>query len=242
MNKTVIVIGASGDIGASVSKVFANNNYNVVLCYYLNEQTVLKLAKDLNKITRTLTVKLDIRNENDIKQMFANASLVFGKLNCLINCSGITLNKLLIDQSTSEIENQLNTNLLGTINCTKFCLPYMLKFNEGNVINISSVFGITGASCESVYAATKAGINGFTKSIAKEMGKNGIRINAIAPGIIETKMNKNLSKKERQEFAENTALNKIGSTQNVAETALFLASEKAEYITGQIISVDGGII
>ena len=239
MKKTVLITGASGDIGLAIAKKFAEQNYNIVYHYNknLNDGAISTLAK----ITNILPVQANLCEQADINRLVITAVKTFGKIDCLVNNAGISSPKLAIDESYGSISEVMSTNLVSAIYLTSLVIPHL---NEGaSIVNISSVWGVHGASGESTYSASKAGLIGYTKALAKELGASKIRVNAVAPGMIDTKMNILLTKKEKQEFLDDhTMLQAMGTTEDVASVVCFLAGDGARYITGQTLSVDGGFI
>ena len=164
----------------------------------------------------------------------------FSTVDILINNAGISYEGLLSDTSDEIWNNIIATNLTGVFNCTKAVLPYMINQKKGKIINISSIWGICGASCEVAYSASKSGVIGFSKALAKEVGPSGVNVNCIAPGIIDTDMNNNLTEQDKKDFVEELPISRIGNAKDIADTAFFLCSESADYITGQVLAVDGG--
>lgn len=242
--KTVIITGASKGIGRQTAKVFAKAGWGVTINYNKSKQQAIELLKEIkDNGGNAIIVKADISEEKQVEYLFKQSYDYFKKgADVLINNAGISLEGLFTDIKTEDFKKLFDINVFGTMLCTKMALPYMISQKKGCIINISSIWGITGASCEVHYSASKAAIIGFTKALAKETGLSGVRVNAIAPGVIDTDMNKNLSKKDIESLKEQTPLNKIGKTSDIAELALFLASEKADFITGQVISSNGGIV
>lgn len=235
--KTVIVTGGSRGIGRAMAEKFAKENYNVLLNYNKSEYSALDTAKKYKNIE---IFKADVSNPKDVEAMINFAIEKFGKIDVLINNAGISSTSLLQDLSLDEWNNLFNVNVTGTFLTTKNVLPYMISQKAGKIINISSIWGIVGASMEVAYSASKAAIIGFTKALAKEVGPSGITVNAIAPGIVMTDMVSNLTVKEFEEIRNEIPLEKIGETTDIANVAFFLASEDANYITGQVISPNGG--
>ena len=232
--KTVLVTGASGDIGSAVAKAFRDNGYNVTIHYNSNETFAQKLALDLD----AFCVKADISCMKDVECMFDQVCSKYGNVDVLVNNAGIQHIQMLCDTSPEAWQKVMDVNLTGTYNCTK-CAVEKMMWHGGKIINISSVWGQCGGACESAYSASKAGVIGFTKSLAKEY--SAINVNCICPGVIESKMNEHLTKEDREELKEQIPLKRFGKPEDVAELAVFLASSKADYITGQIIAVNGGM-
>ena len=238
--KTVVVTGASKGIGRAVAKEFANNGYNVVICYNKSVSDAQQLLNEVSQTTRAIAVKVDVSNEDDVKNMVEITKKTFGNIDVLVNCAGVSDTRLLIDSTKEDYDFVFDTNMRGTYNTCKLVGREMLSNQSGKIINISSIWGLRGGSCESVYSASKGAIIAFTKALAKELGPNGINVNVVAPGFIQTDMTKNVTEEIRQEIMDNSALGRLGTPEDVAGVVSFLASEKSEFITGQVISVDGG--
>lgn len=238
--KTVVVTGASKGIGRAVAKEFANNGYNVVICYNKSVSDAQQLLNEVSQTTRAIAVKVDVSNEDDVKNMVEITKKTFGNIDVLVNCAGVSDTRLLIDSTKEDYDFVFDTNMRGTYNTCKLVGREMLSNQSGKIINISSIWGLRGGSCESVYSASKGAIIAFTKALAKELGPNGINVNVVAPGFIQTDMTKNVTEEIRQEIMDNSALGRLGTPEDVAGVISFLASEKSEFITGQVISVDGG--
>lgn len=238
--KTVVVTGASKGIGRAVAKEFANNGYNVVICYNKSVSDAQQLLNEVSQTTRAIAVKVDVSNEDDVKNMVEITKKTFGNIDVLVNCAGVSDTRLLIDSTKEDYDFVFDTNMRGTYNTCKLVGREMLSNQSGKIINISSIWGLRGGSCESVYSASKGAIIAFTKTLAKELGPNGINVNVVAPGFIQTDMTKNVTNEIREEIKENSALNRLGTPEDIAGVVSFLASEKSNFITGQVISVDGG--
>ena len=239
--KTVLVTGASRGIGKEIAKEFAKNGYNVAINYNNSKQQAEELCLELNNMgCNAILVKAVLSNEEEVKQMINTVVMCFGHIDVLVNNAGISYKGLLIDESDDCTKHILDINLLGSILTSKYVLQNMLKYQNGKIINISSIWGNCGASCEATYSASKAGLIGLTKSLAKEYGYNGITVNCICPGVVDTDMNKNLTNQEMQDIIENIPSGRLCTTKEIAELVLYLSSSKGEYINGQIITIDGG--
>lgn len=238
--KTVVVTGASKGIGRAVAKEFANNGYNVVICYNHSISAAQELLAEISGITRAIAIRVDVSKEDEVKNMIDITKNTFGTIDVLVNCAGISDTRLLIDSTKEDYDFVFDTNMRGTYNTCKLVGREMLSNQSGKIINISSIWGVLGGSCESVYSASKGAIIAFTKALAKEFGPNGINVNAVAPGFIQTDMTKNVTEEIKQEIMDNSALGRLGTPEDVAGVVSFLASEKSEFITGQVIGVDGG--
>jgi len=239
--KVAIVTGAARGIGKEIALELAREGSAVVIAD-INAQTLAKLEPEIAALgAQTLTVAVDITNYAQVEEMVNKTLDKFKKIDILINNAGITADSLLIRMKEQDWDRVLAVNLKGTFNCTKACSKVMLKQRSGKMVNIASIIGLTGNAGQANYAASKAGIIGLTKSVAKELGTRGINVNAIAPGFIQTEMTDVLPEELKAKMLEATALKKFGQPQDVASLAAFLASEKANYITGQVIRIDGGM-
>lgn len=235
MSKIAIVTGGSNGIGFDIVKTLAKNNYNVVFSYNSSEKNAMDLKNEFNNV---FPFKIDLNDVDECCKIINYTIDKFGKIDLLINNAGIDLIKQIQDISNNEFDNIINVNLKSAFILSREVSKYMISNHYGNIINISSIWGITGASMESVYSISKAGLDGMTKSLAKELGPSNIRVNSIAPGFIDTNMNSFLDEKSKQEIIDEIPLNRIGRPHDVSEVVVML--EKCEYITGQIIQVNGG--
>ena len=234
--KRILITGGSGGIGSAIVKAFANNGDQVIFTYNKN----LLSAETLSKETGATAIAVDLENSNAIKSAVHNAASLLGGIDVLVNCAGISQIKLFTDLSESEINRMVQINFTSVLTVTQAAVPYMIRNHSGCVINIGSMWGKTGASCEVTYSATKAALEGFTKALAKELGPSGITVNCIEPGVIETPMNASLDAETIQELIDETPLMRLGKPSDVSDAVLFLASDKASFITGQILGIDGG--
>lgn len=232
--KKALVTGGSGGIGSAVCRMLSENNYMVYINYYSSEKKAQQLADDIKGIA----VKFDVSDRNDVN----NAVKSIGHIDLLVNNSGISEINTFDSVSPENADRILNINLKGTLNCSRAVLPDMIRNKSGIIINISSMWGECGASCEVDYSASKAGVIGFTKALAKEVAPSGIRVNCISPGFILTDMNRNFSDEDLKLIKEDIPLGIFGIPENVADSVIFLASEKASFITGQILGVNGGMV
>lgn len=239
MKKSVLITGAARGIGREIAKKFYNAGYDVAINYNKSEKDATELA---NELKGSILIKGDVSIESDAAQMVNKTVEAFGKIDVLVNNAGISRFNLVTDISLDEWNDVFNTNVTGTFLMCKYALKEMIHRKSGSIINISSIWGVSGSSCESCYSASKGAVIAFTKALAKELGLSGIRVNAIAPGFIETDMNKSVSQEAAEAFFAETPLGRAGKPQEVAAAALFLASEEASFITGQILGVDGGVI
>lgn len=243
MDKCALITGATRGIGKQIAITLAKQGYNIALNYRKENEELENTKKEIEKIgVQVLAVKGDVANfencENFVKQVIER----FGQIDVLVNNAGITKDMLLMRMKKEDFEQVIDTNLVGTFNVTKNVVPYMMKARSGRIINISSVVGISGNAGQTNYSASKAGIIGFTKSLAKEIASRNILVNAVAPGFIETNMTDVLKDDVKQEIAQNIPLKRMGTTQDVANVVKFLASDDSSYITGQVINVDGGML
>lgn len=238
-SNVVLVTGGSKGIGAATVKYLAENGYQVILNYNKSENSANEIKKELKEKNINIDIiKADVSNKEEIDLMINEIIKKYHKIDALINNAGISQEKPFLDLNDDEWNNIMNINLNSVYYCTKAVLPHMLNKKDGCIINISSIWGVTGASCEVAYSTTKAAINGLTKSLAKEMGPSNIRINSIAPGIIDTDMNKNLSKEDIKNIKEEIPINKIGRPEDIAKCVKWLIEDN--YTTGQVININGG--
>lgn len=241
MNKTVIVTGGARGIGAAVSTAFARAGYNVIINYNNSEKEALVLVNALTaEGALALPFRADISVSCEADALISFAVDNFGGVDVLINNAGVAGFDLITDVSDEKYRRITSVDLDGTFYCCRAAASVMVKAHSGAIVNISSIWGISGASCEAVYSAAKAGVIGLTKALAKELGPSGIRVNCVAPGVIKTEMNSRLTEDDIAALTDETPLCRIGTPDEVAEATLFLASEKASFITGQILAVDGG--
>jgi 3-oxoacyl-[acyl-carrier protein] reductase len=234
MAKTALVTGASRGIGAACARALARDGHRVIINYEKSEEQALLLARE----TGGTAFKADVSDVTQVEAMFKG----IGEIDILICSAGVSMNKLFTDTTEAEWRRILDINLGGIINCCQAALPHMIREKYGRIVAISSIWGITGASCEAVYSASKAAVIGLTKSLAKELGPSGITVNCVAPGVIDTDMNAALTPETLEYLKEQTPLGCIGQPKDVASLVRFLASDDAGFMTGQVISVDGGFI
>lgn len=241
--KTVIITGASRGIGRETALLFAKNEYNVVINYNKSEEQALLLENEINsKGKSAIAIKADISNMNEVKAMIDETLKHFKSIDVLVNNAGIAEQKMFCDITENDWENMLKVNVTGIFNTCKCVMPFMIHKKEGNIINVSSIWGLVGASCEVHYSTSKAAIIGFTKALAKELGPSNIKVNCVAPGVINTDMNANLDMETIDALKEETPLGTIGKPIDIANTIYFLASDKSNFITGQVISPNGGFV
>ncbi|MGM9551582.1 MAG: elongation factor P 5-aminopentanone reductase [Clostridia bacterium] len=243
MKKNVLITGASGGIGSAVARLFAENGYNVGIVYHKDIESAMKLkAELLEKDVNSEIFQCDISSREDVEQLFVDFSERLGNVDVLINNAGVAQQKLFLDITLWEWNRIFDINVTGVFNMCQCALRDMVDRKEGSIVNVSSMWGITGASCEAHYSATKAAVISLTKSLAKEYGPSNIRVNAVAPGVIDTKMNGHLSEEDMAALSCETSLGRIGTPREAAEAIYFLGSEKSSFITGQVLTCDGGFI
>lgn len=240
--KVALVTGGSRGIGRGIALELIKAGCSVVINYRKNEAEAEKTLDVLNKIGYAKAFKADVSSYSECKVMIEEVIKEFGKIDILVNNAGVSKVGLFIDVKEEDWDYIVNTNLKGVFNCCHNLVPHMLSKDGGSIINISSMWGNVGASCEVIYSASKGGINSFTKALSKELGPSNIRVNAISPGVINTEMNSWLSEEEVSELKEDIPLCKFGECEDIGNTVVFLASDKSKYITGQIITVDGGML
>ena len=245
MNKSVIVTGASRGIGAQIAKDFAKEGYNVLINYNNSEKQAIEVKKEINKNFPNVIAeiyKCDVSCLEECERMADFAISIFGKIDVLVANAGVAQIKPLIDVSEGDINKLIGVNLLGVVNTCKAASGNMISNMFGKIITISSMWGLSGSSCEVLYSAAKAGVIGLTKALSKELGPSNITVNCICPGLIKTEMNSSLPKEVVDEIVSSISLGRIGQPKDISNVALFLASDKANYVTGATIQVDGGII
>ena len=243
MKKTVIVTGASKGIGAATAILFAQKGYNVVINYNNSFESADILCRSLVSNGFSASIyKANVANKLEVDLMIKETIYKYGSIDVLVNNAGIAYQNLITDTDEVDFDSIIDINLKGVFNCCKAVTSPMVENKCGKIINISSMWGQVGASCEVAYSAAKAGVIGLTKALAKELAPSGITVNAIAPGLIETSMNANLSEEDIKDFIEGIPLGRIGNADDVANAALFLASDEAGYITGQVLGVNGGYV
>lgn len=241
--KTAIVTGASRGIGKATALKLASLGANIVLNYRSNEEEASKVEEEIKALgVETIMVKADISKMDEVENMISTAKEKFGTIDIMVNNAGITKDTLIMRMKEEDFDSVINVNLKGVFNCLKCITPIMMKQKSGKIINLSSVVGITGNAGQVNYAASKAGVIGMTKSLAKEIGSRGITVNAVAPGFIETDMTDVLGEKAKDEYKKGIPLRKLGKPEDVANVIAFLASDAADYVTGQVIHVDGGMV
>ena len=236
--KTVLITGGSRGIGRAMVELFASNGYSVAFTYKNSENE----AKNLAESTGALAIKADSASESEILSAVKETTDAFGTIDCLINNAGVSSFSLFTDLTLDMWNEHLKVNLTGAFLYSKAVIPGMVSKKQGRIINITSMWGITGSSCEVHYSTAKAGLIGMTKALAKELGPSGITVNAIAPGLIDTDMNKCLTPETMEALCEETPLGRLGTPEEIASLAVYLASDAAAFLTGQVISPNGGLV
>jgi 3-oxoacyl-[acyl-carrier protein] reductase len=243
MSKVAMITGATRGIGRQIAITLAKEGYNIALNYRKEGKELDCAKKEIEACqVECLAIKGDVSNFDDCENLVNQVIKKYGKIDVLVNNAGITKDMLLMRMKKEDFEQVIDVNLVGTFNVTKNVISHMLKARFGRIINISSVVGISGNAGQTNYSASKAGIIGFTKSLAKEVASRNILVNAIAPGFIETSMTDVLKDEVKNEIAKNIPLKRMGTAQDVANVVKFLASEDSSYVTGQVINVDGGML
>ena len=241
--KTAIVTGGARGIGKSIAMTLAAAGANIVINYTRSSKEAEEVVEEAKKLgVSALALKADVSKNDEIENLVKEVLNQFGSIDILVNNAGITRDNLLIRMSEEDFQAVIDINLKGAFLCTKHVSKVMMKQRTGKIINIASVVGVMGNAGQSNYAASKAGLIGFTKSIAKELAKRNINVNAVAPGYIETDMTASLPEKVREAFMINIPMARGGLPQDVANVVLFLSSEYSDYITGQVINIDGGMV
>lgn len=243
MEKTVIITGASKGIGAATAILFAQQHYNVVINYNDSYESATLLARSLSSRGLSATaMKANVANRLEVELMVKETVYKYGGIDVLVNNAGIACQGLITDIDEYDTDRIFDINLKGVYNCCRAVTPVMVEKKAGKIINISSMWGQVGASCEVAYSAAKAGVIGLTKALAKELAPSGITVNAVAPGLIETSMNSNISVEDLNNFVEDIPLGRMGGADEIANAVYFLAGEHSDYITGQVLGVNGGYV
>ena len=242
LRKSVVITGATGGIGRETALLFAERGYNVVLSHH-NAPTK-ELEKQIkDKGVEVKSFDLELEDEKSIKTFFEKAFKSFEYIDAVVLCAGIAEKfQFLFEQEVTVIDKVINTNLRGTLLCNREALSHLTKQKHGNIVNLSSIYGTTGGSFESAYSATKGGIIALTKSLAMEVAPFGLRVNAVAPGFIDTNMTAGIQDEARLQAIEQTPLKRLGTGKDIANMIYFLASEEASFITGECYSVTGGVL
>lgn len=244
MNKTVLVTGASGGIGEAIAVTFWQKGCKVILHYNSNGTELLKLCDALNESRpySAIAVSADLTKREEVNFLFNQGEDAFGNIDILVNNAGISQQKMFCDITDADWDKIFDLNMKAVFYCCQRAVPSMVHNKKGKIINISSMWGEVGASCEVHYSASKGAVIAFTKALAKELGLSGIQVNCVTPGLIDTPMNSHLDENTINAIKEETPLGKIGTPQDVAKSVLFLGSSDSDFITGQIIGVNGGLV
>ncbi|MBQ9460818.1 MAG: 3-oxoacyl-ACP reductase FabG [Clostridia bacterium] len=241
--RNVLITGASRGIGAETARLFALNGDNVIINYCRSQTDAEKLCNELQTSgLSAMTIKADVSAPAQVSEMFAQIEKTCGGADVLVNNAGIAQTKLFTDITDNDWARMIKTNLSSVFYCCRAALPYMIRKQNGRIINVASMWGQVGGSCEVHYSAAKAGVIGLTKALAKEEGLSGITVNCVSPGVIRTDMTSNLSDDDFRALAEETPTGTIGTPADVARAIVYLASEGSGFITGQVLSVSGGFV
>lgn len=243
MGKVAFITGATRGIGKAIALRFAKDGYDIALNYRKENEELNQTKSEIEKNgVKCFAVSGDVSVYEDCERMAKEIIENLGSIDCLVNNAGITKDMLLMRMKEEDFRQVIDVNLVGTFNVTKTVIPFMMKARQGRIINISSVVGVAGNAGQANYAASKAGIIGFTKSLAKEVASRNILVNSVAPGFIQTDMTAVLKDEVKDEIAKSIPLKRMGTADDVANVIAFLASDAASYITGQVINVDGGML
>ena len=243
MNKLALITGGTRGIGKQIALTFAKEGYDIAINYRTENDDLKNTKREIEaNNVKFFSVQGDVIKFEDCEKFVKQIIEEFGNIDVLVNNAGITRDTLLMRMKEEDFKQVIDTNLVGTFNVTKNVISYMMKARNGRIINISSVVGISGNAGQTNYAASKAGIIGFTKSLAKEVASRNITVNAVAPGFIDTQMTAVLKEDIKEEIAKKIPLKRMGTPQDVANVVKFLASSDSSYITGQVIHIDGGML
>ncbi len=240
--KTVLVTGGAKGIGKAICVQLAKDGYNIALNYNTSENEALALKTKLSDFMDVEVFKADVSDSTQVNAMFNAIENIFGGVDVLVNNAGIAQQMLFTDITDEMWQKMIGVNLTGAFNCCRRALPYMINQKYGSVINVASMWGEVGASMEVHYSAAKAGLIGLTKALAKEVGLSGITVNAVSPGVVLTDMMSQFSEDDKKALAEETPMGTLGNAEDIASMVSYLASEKARFITGQVLSVNGGFV
>lgn len=241
--RVAIVTGGASGIGEAIVRALCRDGFSVAINYNRSEARALALASELSvNGSKVIAVKADVSSADEVNNMAETVKALLGAPNVLVNNAGIAQQKLFTDITDEDWSRMIGVNLTGAFNACRAVLPFMIHEKKGKIINISSMWGQVGASCEVHYSAAKAGLIGLTKALAQETAPSGITVNCVAPGAVKTNMMASFSKEDIDALCEEIPLGRLGESNEIAETVAFLASDKADYITGQVIAVNGGMV
>lgn len=241
-NKVALVTGGAKGIGKAICRSLANDGFKVAVNYNNSEKEALALKEELSAVTEIEVFKCDVSDSNAVKEMFLEISRKLGSVNVLVNNAGVAEQVLFTDITDDMWQRMINTNLSSAFYCSREALKNMINNKCGVIINIASMWGEVGASMEVHYSTAKAGLIGMTKALAKEVGLSGVRVNAVSPGVVLTDMMNSFSETDKEILKDETPLNVLGTPEDIAEAVSFLVSDKAKFITGQVLSVNGGFV
>ena len=243
MRKIALITGGSRGIGAACVRAFVEAGYAVAFLYKSSTEKAQALVQQLRAEGRDVAAyQCDVEDPLQVNSVVTDILRTYRRIDALVNCAGIAHIGLFTDMTESEWDDLFAVNVRSVFSMTKAVLPGMISRQAGAIVNVSSMWGEVGASCEVAYSATKAAIIGLTKALAKETGPSGVRVNCVTPGVIDTDMNAQLTEEDRVQLADETPLGRIGSAEEVAKTILFLCGENASFITGQVLGVNGGLV
>ena len=241
--KTVLITGSARGIGAATAALFADSGYNVVINYNTSEADAMSLCNNLKANGHNaIAIRADVSKADEVEFLFSEAEKEFGCVDVLVNNAGIAQQKLFTDITAQDYDRMFDCNVKSVFNCCQRALPSMIHNKNGRIINISSMWGVVGASCEVHYSASKAAVIGMTKALAREVAPSGITVNCIAPGVIDTPMNKGFDEDTIKCLTEETPVGRLGTPEDIARTILFFANDDSSFITGQTLVADGGFI
>lgn len=240
MPKTVLITGGTRGIGRATAMLFLNKGYNTVITYEKSDDIAREMEDSFSE--GFVALKCDVASAKEVEKAIDFIKSKFGGVDILVNNAAISMQKLIQDMTENEWDRVFDVNIKSMFNTVKYTVPYMINRKWGKIVNISSIWGMTGASCEVAYSASKAAVIGYTKALAKELGPSGICVNSVAPGVIDTDMNKMHGIDVMNELKDETPLGKIGTPDEVAKVIEFLAEDDSSFITGQIISPNGGFL